>query len=230
MSHATHWGFSGPPFGATCLCSSPPDPPWLRGALVGVLYDSLTASGNCPRPIRPSPLSFQSRALGVGHRSSRNHEPASRLRIDGASWFALAVGVCNKPEPVASVRGANGRSRDAVPLRVIPARGQVSENTLKPPSKESCDVLHDDVAGSKLANESRVLAPKTRACPVDSSALAGEADVLAGESAAEDVDVWHRHGHSPDFTFTVSDVIVFRGPPGIRAFIAMCASGVFPSS
>jgi hypothetical protein len=43
MSHATHWGFNGPPLGATCLCSSPPDPPWLKGALVGVLKLSATA-------------------------------------------------------------------------------------------------------------------------------------------------------------------------------------------
>jgi hypothetical protein len=57
---------------------------------------------------------------------------------------------------------------------------------------------------------------------------------LAGEAAAEDVDVWHRHGHqrpvSVAFTTTVSDVGFCRGPPGILAFIAMCASKVFPSS
>jgi hypothetical protein len=169
-----------------------------------------------------------SAAIGVGRSSSLNHEPASLLRIDGASWFAFAVGVCNKPEPVAAVRGAKGRSGKAVPLRVIPERGQVSKHSPESSSKESCDVLHDDVAGSKLANESRILCPKTRTVSVDPGSLSGEADVLAGEPAAEDIDVWHRHGHSPDFTF--SDVIVLRGPPFIRAFIAKCASGVLPSS
>jgi hypothetical protein len=116
-------------------------------------------------PVR-SPVSFQSRAVGVGH----------------------------DPDPVAAVRGANGRSRYAVPLRVIPARGQVPEYAPHSSSKESCDVLHDDVAGSKLANESGVLAPKTRAFPVDPGAFAGVGEVLAGEAAGEDVDVWHRHG------------------------------------
>jgi hypothetical protein len=57
---------------------------------------------------------------------------------------------------------------------------------------------------------------------------------LAGEPAAEDVDVWHRHGQywpfSSAFTTTVRLVGVLRGPPFIRAFIAMCASNVFPSS
>ena len=40
-------------------------------------------------------------------------------------------------------------------------------------------------------------------------------------------------GHMPRstaFTMTVKDVIALRGPPGIRCFIAKCASGVFPSS
>jgi hypothetical protein len=48
------------------------------------------------------------------------------------------------------------------------------------------------------------------------------------------VDWWHRHGHqrpvSVAFTTTVNEVGVLRAPPGIRAFIAMCASNVLPSS
>jgi hypothetical protein len=58
------------------------------------------------------------------------------------------LGVGNKPEPVAAVRGANGRSGNAVPFRVIPARGKIGEDDIESSSKESCDVLHDDVAGS----------------------------------------------------------------------------------
>jgi hypothetical protein len=46
-----------------------------------------------------------------------------------------------------------------VPLRVIPERGQVSENSLNSPSKQSCDVLHDDVAGSNFANKTGELSP-----------------------------------------------------------------------
>lgn len=99
------------------MCSSPPDPPWLKGALVGVLYRSTCSPDRTESrrfecrvlpalsPVRPPP--FPSELVGVGH-SSRNHEPASRLRIDGAPWFAFAVVVCNKPEPVAAVRGAKG--------------------------------------------------------------------------------------------------------------------------
>ena len=101
---------------------------------------------------------------------------------------SCATGVGHKPEPVAAVRGANGRSRDAVPLRVIPARGQVSENSVESSASEGGDVLHDDVAGSKLANEPREVPPKTRAFSVDPRSLSRAADVLAGETSAEDID------------------------------------------
>jgi hypothetical protein len=70
-----------------------------------------------------------------------------------------ASGVGNKPESVAAVRGTNGGSWYAVPLRVIPERGQVSENFSKPSTKQCCDVLHDDESGSYFANQARVLAP-----------------------------------------------------------------------
>src|SRR5690348_493109 len=86
---------------------------------------------------------FESPRVGVGMRlrKSRGSRPPLLIARD---FVLLASGVGNKPDPVASVRGAKGRSRYAVPLRVIPARGQVSENSAKPPSKESWDVLHDD--------------------------------------------------------------------------------------
>jgi hypothetical protein len=99
-----------------------------------------------------------------------------------------AFGVGHEPDPVTEVRGANGRRWNAVPLRVIPERGQVPENSAKPPSKEICDVLHEDVAGSKLANQAGVLAPKTRPLAFDPRSSAGDAEVLAGEAAAEHID------------------------------------------
>jgi hypothetical protein len=37
-------------------------------------------------------------------------------------------------------------------------------------------------------------------------------------------------GHIPDRAITANDVIVNLGPPGMRAFIAKCASAVLPSS
>src|SRR5207248_2146883 len=62
------------------------------------------------------------------------------------------VGVGHQPNPVAEVRGANGGSRYAVPLRIIPDLGQVPENPSKPSApfsaKQICDVFHDREGGS----------------------------------------------------------------------------------
>jgi hypothetical protein len=58
------------------------------------------------------------------------------------------VGVGHDPDPVAAVRGTDGSRWDAVPLRVIPARGQVAENVAHSSNKEPWDVLHEHPAGS----------------------------------------------------------------------------------
>jgi hypothetical protein len=87
------------------------------------------------------------------------------------------------------VRGADGRRRNAIPFRIVPARGQISENAVDSSSKESCDVLHEDAVGSNDANGIGVARPEARAGAVcDARAEAGEAEVLAGEAAADDVD------------------------------------------
>jgi hypothetical protein len=106
-------------------------------------------------------FAFHSTARGVGHIFATASNPTCTFL---PLWYAVAprqsvtcatdlppfgtLGVGHQPEPVTSVRGANGGSGYAIPLRVIPARGQVSENSPESSSKESCDVLHDDVAGS----------------------------------------------------------------------------------
>jgi len=87
-------------------------------------------------------------------------------------------------------------SRQARPLRVIPCFGQVAENSsdgasvpaLSLPGEEGGDVLHDDVAGSKLANDPGELGPKTRAGAVKSGASSGVAEVLAREAAADEIN------------------------------------------
>jgi hypothetical protein len=94
------------------------------------------------------------------------------MRATSGSWLpplgprsslARGVGHVWRPrddeEPISTLRGADGGSWNAVPPRIVPERGQVSENGSKSASKESCDVLHDDEARSKLANDPCVFAP-----------------------------------------------------------------------
>jgi hypothetical protein len=62
--------------------------------------------------------------------------------------IAVAVRVGHEPDPIPIVRGANGGSRNTMPLRIVPERGQVSENDAKPSAafsrEQVCDILHDD--------------------------------------------------------------------------------------
>lgn len=62
---------------------------------------------------------------------------------------SAAVGVGHNEHAIAEVRGTNGRRGDAIPFRIVPALGQVSENTgHASSSKEPWDVLQQCVAGS----------------------------------------------------------------------------------
>jgi len=74
--------------------------------------------------------------MGVGQRGARKflgERPPERI---AKAFVFEASGVGNNPDAVASVRGANGRRWNAIPLRIVPERGQVSENNSKSASKE----------------------------------------------------------------------------------------------
>jgi hypothetical protein len=126
MSHSTHVGFNAPfiSSGETIVFSfaRAPLPPHLQRAAPPV---SVTA-------------------VGVGH----IFRCAAHFCMEGASMFALAVCVGNNPNPIPSVRGADGGSWHTVPDRIIPERGQVSANGSHPETKQAWDVLHDDEARS----------------------------------------------------------------------------------
>src|SRR5690606_35077009 len=99
------------------------------------------------------PVEFM--AVGVGHMRTATLRsiPARPASCAGVGFCrlllpALLLGVGHKPQAVPPVRGADGTCGYAVPLRVIPARGQVPENSIEASATERGDVFHDDVAGS----------------------------------------------------------------------------------
>ena len=49
--------------------------------------------------------------------------------------------------------GTDGGSGDAIPFRIIPERGQVPEHDMDSPSKESCNVFHENISGSYLTDQ-----------------------------------------------------------------------------
>jgi hypothetical protein len=102
---------------------------------------------------------------------------------------SIAVAVGHDEDPVTAVRGTNGCRWDAVPFRIVPARGQVSENSAESPASEGGNVLHENVARSNQANDPDKLAPETRLLARETFPLACVRDVLARKAAADELDV-----------------------------------------
>jgi len=73
-------------------------------------------------------------------------------------------------------------------LRIKPELGQASENDAHSSMKQRCDVLHEDVAGSNLANDSHHVSPQAGPFAVDPLLESGLADVLAWKPASHDVN------------------------------------------
>jgi hypothetical protein len=96
--------------------------------------------------------------------------------------------VGNNPDPISDVRGANVGSWYAVPLRIIPDRGKRTENVAHPVIKQLCDVLHENDAGSKLANETGELEPQARTVSEKTRSLASGRNILAREPSADRVN------------------------------------------
>lgn len=74
------------------------------------------------------------------------------VSADSPSFGSDAAGVGHAPrddeESLSSVRSPDVGSANALPERIIPARGQVPENLSNSARQESCDVFHNDDAGS----------------------------------------------------------------------------------
>ena len=84
-----------------------------------------------------SDFSDPSDALGVGYIVPRITLPTKLVRsfwLTGnvAFFESLTVGVCNNPDPISVMVRAKFGSWYTVPLRIIPERGYVPENSLKP--------------------------------------------------------------------------------------------------
>lgn len=97
-------------------------------------------------------------------------------------------GVGHNPYSVAEMGGANVGSWYAVPLRVIPERGQVGEDDIEAPNKEGWRVFQDDKRGSKFPNQTGDFGPKAAAFASDTLTPTGQANVLTGETGCNDID------------------------------------------
>lgn len=99
-----------------------------------------------------------------------------------------ASGVGNDPHPVTDVRGTSGSRGDALPLCIIPERGQRPENVAKPSIKQLWRVFHDDEAGANFANQACIFGPQSTAFAAKPTAIASRRKVLAGEPSTDDIN------------------------------------------
>jgi hypothetical protein len=58
-------------------------------------------------------------------------------------------GGCNDKASITKLRGTNGNRRDMIPLRIIPERGQITENCVESAIKKPWHVFQEQVARSK---------------------------------------------------------------------------------
>lgn len=107
----------------------------------------------------------------------------------GVRFQSVAVGVGKYPHSISPVRGANGTCWNTIPFRIVPALGQVSKYTSHVRVRqETWDVLHEDEAGSKMANGSDVFRPQAGSCAVNPCTFSGKTEVLTGEAPAQKID------------------------------------------
>ena len=115
-----------------------------------------------------------------------------------------AFGVGHNPDPIPEVRGANVGSWYAVPFRIVPDLGQVTENASEPSPlpalEETNDVLHNCKLRLYLANKPTVFVPKPRpfsaklprTCPnhrINAFPVPLRRYVLAREPTTDDFDL-----------------------------------------
>lgn len=133
--------------------------------------------------------------------------------------YSVADGVGNHEESITSVRGANGGCWDAIPACIEPHLGQIPEYTVESSASERGNVLHEDVARSKLANDACKFSPEPRLFPFfDPFAFAGERDILTWESTADEVDVFEVVSSDGVDVFMPRDLgpVLRKHLPGIR--------------
>jgi hypothetical protein len=172
-------------------------PPWLPSDARGVgNVIRATAVARSSPPDRgllirakSGPLAL---AFGVGHFSGvlticGRDCPVMPGVILPALDPSVAAGVAHNPYPVPLVGSSKGGSRYTMPLRIVPERGKVGEDNVKPSSNKGRAVFNECVSGSYFSNGSSKFTPKSTPSSFNSATPAGDRYVLAGESSGQQV-------------------------------------------
>lgn len=115
-----------------------------------------------------------------------------------------AVGMGQKPPPLAVVACANLGRGEQTPFRIEPEVGKVGEDMGEPVLDHSPDVLQEDEARSNLTEDSDNLGPEPSVI-VKSTLRPGGAERLAGETGSDEI-----HSTAPRATVEGGKVIPDR--------------------
>ena len=220
MSHSTHVGFSPPVPSGLTPSNSRADRGVVRGVLTITAHGSVLPRASCSRASWYSALQLserQSLAAGVGH----NARQLGCFCMLGASWFAATVGVAtHDPDSVPSVAGAEGTSRNNKRPRGVADGFQVKEHIVECQGDETSNIFANGPSGSRECNNSAHFRPEVTVIRL-SSLLACDAEGLAGEAAADEVN-----GTEPTQSVCVNGVdVVEAGDVG--PMLAKNGSAVF---
>jgi hypothetical protein len=109
--------------------------------------------------------------------------------------------VGQNPNSLSSVWSAGMDCSQHSPARIKPHRGQVREDLVKAAVSEGRRVFHEHEARSHFAHDSAHFAPQAASVSIEPEASAGNADILARETASDDI-----HQSMPRPTVKSSDV------------------------
>jgi hypothetical protein len=138
------------------------------------------------------PFGRPSTAFGVGHSVAPRSVRLPRIMVALARSPSADAGVGQSPDDpdaVASVRGADVSSTHHERPAGVARRLQVAEDDICAATAQSRHVLDEHPAWAELADNAGELPPESAAVSgVDARAFAGDRDVLAGESAGDEVN------------------------------------------
>jgi len=97
--------------------------------------------------------------LGVGHKLE-TQLPCPLSSIEGLVWSAFAVGVCNNPESLSEVRGANRASWNIKRPCGVAFVCQVREYFVQAQSNEPSNIFSNDPSGPAFPDKSKHFWPE----------------------------------------------------------------------
>jgi len=112
--------------------------------------------------------------------------PCPRSAIEGLVWFAFAVGVCNNPESLSEVRGADRASWNIKRPCGVAFSFQVSEYFVQAQFDDSSNVFSNNPSGPAFPDKSKHFRPEM-AGVVLGSLLARLGEGLTRESSANNI-------------------------------------------